>query len=138
MPFFDKLSGITIRFTPINMRKQAEQLLELAGHPGNLSITDFLVIKMLVTIGIPILVYFMMVGSEPSTVMLIMAVSFIFAMILPDFMLKRQVTARQRRITNELPDTLDLLTVSVEAGLGFDQAILKTGGEDQRALSRRI
>jgi tight adherence protein C len=49
--------------------------------------------------------------------------------ILPDFILSTRVTARKEKIQLSLPDALDLLVVCVEAGLGLDQAILKTSEE---------
>lgn len=124
-PVFSKLAGIVEKLTPKNNRTQAENLLDLAGHPGNLSVNEYLVIKLVLTVGLPALVWFFVSKSAPSMLLLSVTASFILTLILPDFTLKRCVAARQGKITDALPDTLDLLTVSVEAGLGFDQALLK-------------
>jgi tight adherence protein C len=43
----------------------------------------------------------------------------------PDFVLNKKIRARQERLSKDLPDALDLLAVSVEAGLGFDAAVAK-------------
>ena len=43
----------------------------------------------------------------------------------PDFVLNRKIRSRQERLSQDLPDALDLLAVSVEAGLGFDAAVVK-------------
>jgi tight adherence protein C len=45
--------------------------------------------------------------------------------IAPDFVLNKKIRARQERLSQDLPDALDLLAVSVEAGLGFDAAVAK-------------
>ena len=124
-PVFRKFAGIALKLAPLNARNQTEHLLELAGHPGNLSVTDFLIIKMMIILTLPTLTYFMLAQSNSSSTLLITAAAFIFALIIPDFLLKRQISARQLQISSALPDNLDLITVSVEAGLGFDQSLLK-------------
>jgi tight adherence protein C len=48
-------------------------------------------------------------------------------LLLPSLILNRKANERQKQIRNSLPDILDLLTVSVEAGLGFDGALAKVG-----------
>jgi tight adherence protein C len=133
-PVFGKLSGVVLKLTPLNQRNQADHMLALAGYPWNLSVNDFLVIKMITLIGVPLL-FFMIVGVSNSMGWVNVAAALILAMILPDFMLKRQIKARQVKITRELPDNLDLLTVSVEAGLGFDQALLKLVEKTKGPLS---
>jgi tight adherence protein C len=52
-----------------------------------------------------------------------------FGYVLPNFLLARMAKKRQHRIRLGLPDALDLLVVSVEAGLGLDQAIQRVATE---------
>lgn len=61
--------------------------------------------------------------------------------LMPDFWLSRRITQRQNTLRRQLPSTLDLLTVSVEAGLGFDQALSKVAEESSGPMaeeSKRI
>jgi tight adherence protein C len=53
----------------------------------------------------------------------------IIGYVAPGLLLDRRIAQRKRKIENGLPDALDLLIVSLEAGLALDQAILKTGEE---------
>jgi tight adherence protein C len=61
--------------------------------------------------------------------LLIATVACLIGYLLPGMVLARLATRRQHRIRLGLPDALDLLVVSVEAGLGLDQAIQRVGQE---------
>jgi tight adherence protein C len=62
---------------------------------------------------------------------LILAISFILGILLPDLWLTSRIKFRQGQIVKGLPDALDLLTVCVEAGLGLDQGIYRVSQEIQ-------
>jgi tight adherence protein C len=70
---------------------------------------------------------------------------FFFALVLaaagffaPDFFVSTRVRSRRDRIRAELPDALDLLAVSVEAGLGFDGAVAKLTEHMDGALTEEF
>jgi tight adherence protein C len=55
--------------------------------------------------------------------------------IVPELWVRRKMTWRQERIASSLPDTLDLLTVCVEAGMGFDAALARVAEQPEMARS---
>ncbi len=124
-PVINGLFGVVLKLTPENMRNRMEHLLDSAGRPWHLKVKEYLVLKMLAGAGFPLLIYCIARAFNPQMKLIIIAASFLVALIIPDFILKRLAKARQLKIMAGLPDALDLLTVSVEAGLGFDQALLK-------------
>lgn len=65
-------------------------------------------------------------------------VGFLIGYLFPDAWLKARVKQRQKEIENTLPDVLDLLTVSVEAGLGFDAALLKVVEKQKGVLAEEF
>ncbi|MBC3796506.1 type II secretion system F family protein [Acetobacterium tundrae] len=62
-----------------------------------------------------------------ATEALIILLSILFSVISPILLLKTKIRKRQGAIANEMPDVMDLLCVSMEAGLGFDSAMVKIG-----------
>ena len=62
----------------------------------------------------------------------------LFGYLFPDSWLKAKVRHRLTEIQDTLPDVLDLLTVSVEAGLGFDAALLKVSEKQKRVLGQEF
>ena len=65
-------------------------------------------------------------------------IGMLFGYVFPDSWLKAKVRSRQTEIQDTLPDVLDLLTVSVEAGLGFDAALLKVSEKQKGVLGQEF
>jgi tight adherence protein C len=105
----------------------AERRLALAGNPGDLRVADWMGVKILVGIGMAILLFLLFaVGVRNVSFGIILAVvGLLLGYTLPEFWLGRRVSSRQKAILRMIPDTLDLLTISVRAGLGFDAALAK-------------
>jgi len=64
-----------------------------------------------------------------STLLMAVMVSFVFGFFLPPFFLKKSISKRQREVRWGLADALDLMVVSVEAGLGLNAAMMKVSSE---------
>ena len=126
---FEPLSKL-IPKSPKDTGATAKKLMR-AGYRNRSAITVFFGIKMaLILVTLMVVLFSGVLKARPTeNVFIILAVCVGGGYILPDFILSTRVTARQERIQMALPDALDLLVVCVEAGLGLDQAILKTSEE---------
>ncbi|HEX6309314.1 MAG TPA: type II secretion system F family protein [Longimicrobiales bacterium] len=68
-------------------------------------------------------------GASPMLTMLVGVYFAAIGYVAPTFYIRSKARARQKQLTLALPDALDLLIVSVEAGLGLNQALLRVGQE---------
>jgi tight adherence protein C len=138
IPMSEKLTQMAQRFTPENMLQQAEQQLMIAGMSHQLTPAQFYAIRIGASAGLGILAF---LGSA-----LIGNLSFIqrlggllggalLGYILPNSVISSKMKSRQEDIVKALPDALDLLTICVEAGLGFDAAMSKVGEKWDNELS---
>jgi tight adherence protein C len=135
-PFYDRAIRPTIQRLARFGRRSGERggviaridsKLEKAGYPGGLRGADWMGVKLLsaivFTFGVGIVG-----GLLTQTFELGVLLAFVGAAIgyiAPEFWLSRRVRARSEAMVLQLPDALDLLTISVEAGLGFDAALAK-------------
>lgn len=105
--------------------EELENLLELAGY--DITAGQFSIVRLIIAFSAIALAAVVCVVLKVNTTytMLAIAVFGLLAMILPNTVIKRQVKARTARMRNQLPDIMDLLVVSVEAGLGFDAALMR-------------
>lgn len=111
---------------PAGYRERIRHRIVLAGSPRGMSVGRFFAIKALTTTGIAILLVAAAAITDSSGVSWLAALfAVVVAFFLPDLWLSNAVGVRQSKIRRELPDFLDMLTISVEAGLGFDAAISK-------------
>ena len=65
------------------------------------------------------------IGIDVLRTLVMTAIAGLVLSYMPDAYLRAVASDRQRRILRELPDMLDMLTIAVEAGLGFDQAVAR-------------
>jgi len=134
-PFFDRtirplagrLSGSVARITSSNFSERTEKRLALAGNPGDMRTADWLGIKAIVAV-IVATTMFILFGLLQGDFLAGIALALVglgIGYILPEFWLSGRVKKRQKAILLQIPDALDLLTISVRAGLGFDAALGK-------------
>jgi tight adherence protein C len=129
-PLAARLSGRMNRMATSSFTEKTEKRLALAGNPNDLRTSDWLGIKAIGAIvgGILFFLLFVVGGvfKFPLLIAFLMtAVGAIFGYTIPEFWLGGRVKKRQKAILLMIPDTLDLLTISVRAGLGFDAALGK-------------
>ena len=108
------------------MVERAEQRLHKAGYPGGLRGADWMGVKVLGSIlfTIAFVILFLALMGFPMGIVLGLS-GFAVGFLAPEFWLGRKIRQRQMEMILQLPDALDLLTISVEAGLGFDAALAK-------------
>ncbi len=138
-PVARKLGEIAIRFTPQNAMISIARNLELAGNPAKLDPTMFLALQFIIAGligGVLILVF--SIGGSTFTVgqrILFSVGGFIIGFYMPNLWVKSIIGRRQKEVRKAMPDALDLLTICVEAGLGFDAAMAKVAEKWQSELS---
>jgi tight adherence protein C len=114
------------RLTPLGYMTSIQKKLVLAGSPGNLDAPSFIVIKVLTTIvGVVLAFFAQRVATSFMQRILLLALPLMLGFFGPDAWLSRKVEERRVAMQKALPDVLDLLVISVEAGLGFDSALAR-------------
>jgi tight adherence protein C len=115
-------------------RSRYRQQLGWAGYHNPRALPTFMGAKLVMALAglfiYPIYSFFQP-GTQAKNVVAIALFMFVIGFFLPDVWLRSRVQARQREITNTLPDTLDLLMVCVEAGMGFDAAVARVADQPE-------
>jgi tight adherence protein C len=124
-PILRRLSRIGRRFTPRTTMENLRQELIEAGSPSGIGPTEYLGIRVATAIALSgmTLLLFLLGGSDLTLGIGLSAFLLLLGYMLPRFWLKSRITARKKSVQMSLPDAIDLLTISVESGLGFDPAL---------------
>jgi tight adherence protein C len=128
VPIVQKGAGLVTRLTPANMLEATHHKLEVAGRPGRLGAPEFIAIRFIAAAVLGGLTFFLFLrasGRAARFRFLFPPLMTVFGFFLPVIWLGSKTSSRQDDIVKALPDALDLLTVCVEAGLGFDAAMAK-------------
>ncbi|MEI8307251.1 MAG: type II secretion system F family protein [Chloroflexales bacterium] len=140
MPMLRRLARLFSWMWPETRLRASQQLLLMAGA-RNLGTVEFLGLRLLSGMGMLAMGigYSYLAGLKISFVSIIIhSVVAICGFSLPKFWITRQITRRQREITNALPDALDMLTITIEAGLSFESSLQEVLGRWDNDLSREF
>jgi len=116
------LRGLALRLSPSGTAGKLQRRLDLAGNPGRWTPDRILAVKGLGLIALAMLGALYGLHS-PALLILCAAIGGAVGFFLPDVLLYNAGQKRQAKLQVALPDALDMLTVCVEAGLGFDAAL---------------
>ncbi|NDJ35210.1 MAG: type II secretion system F family protein [Chloroflexi bacterium] len=128
IPIFKAIANFTQSLTPEEALQNTEKQLVLAGNPGNLTPQVVWGMRFVAGGALLFVMLFVMVvagwfQSRAAVAVLIVLGSAVFGFFMPILWIKSKIDRRQQEIIKSLPDALDLMSICVEAGLGFDQAM---------------
>lgn len=139
VPILQAIGDFSGRFTPQKVLEETNLKMELAGNPIQVDASTFLATRFVVAFlfgGFLTLIFAissstMGFGTRILIILLFTALGFTF----PQLWLQGRINSRQEEIRKAMPDALDLLTICVEAGLGFDAAMAKVAEKWENQLS---
>lgn len=138
VPLINRIGEFSARFTPQKAIQSTARRLELAGNPWPIDAATFLALRFILAVllgGLLVAVVLISPPSNPNDNFMYIGGAAFAGFYLPHLMLTSRITRRQKEIRNAMPDALDLLTICVEAGLGFDAAMSKVAEKWQTELS---
>jgi tight adherence protein C len=138
-PRADGLAALARRLTPAGAVRRLDRLLSRAGRPPAWPLERLLVVKLVLPalVGAIALFYVQQVGLG-GLPLLIGVIATVTGYFLPELLLHSRAQERSTRIALELPDTLDQMTIAVEAGLGFDSAMARAGRNGKGPLAAEL
>jgi len=127
LPFFNSVGKVSQRFTPQATLQSTRRKLEMAGNPMRMDPSFFLTLRLILAVvfGGLIFIVFLVTGRNWVQGLALTVVFLLLGFMFPDLWLTSRISRRQKGVFRAMPDALDLLTVCVEAGLGFDAAMSK-------------
>jgi tight adherence protein C len=140
-PFAGKVISSITRLTPLDLYGRTNRLIELAGNPPSLTaerIVAFKIVFGIVGFVAGLLVAPLLPFKGFAATVLTAVLFALFGYTFPSAGLSARASKRQKEIRKAMPDTMDLLTISVEAGLGFDAALAQVVKNVPGPLSEEI
>jgi tight adherence protein C len=148
LPFFDRvirpaldaIGRMLTRRGQGGSQQVLQDKLNLAGRPWGLTASGFVALRLLslllfVTVGIALS---LLLALPMPNVLMGPVAGGVLGYLLPQLLLSRRIKKRQKEILLALPNALDLLTISVEAGLSFDAALTRVTEKYQNALAQEF
>ncbi len=135
-----KTSLFTQKYTPQRQRESIETKLLAAGHPFRWTAADFLSVQYSTAVVLAIMAVLASYFSHASSGVQYLATigGFAVGYMLLSLLLNSIIAKRRTNMEKELPDLLDLMVISIEAGLGFDAALQRVVQKSKGPLSQEF
>jgi tight adherence protein C len=139
-PVFNGLAGLGRRLTPENQRDRIRLRLDQAGNPVGWDVERIAAFKVLAGLLVALLMFVvpLLLGYSLALAVGLLAVGAVLGFFLPNLILRGLVDTRSQQIQRDLPNALDLLTISVEAGLSFDAALAQVARNTEGPLAEEF
>ncbi len=136
IPLQNRFTGLGRRLSGADSSERIRHKLDLAGNPPGWTVDRVLSGKVVGAIAgfAGGLLFSFMLGSSTTKLLVIVGVT-LAGFLSPSFYLYQKGYDRKNRIQRELPDAIDLLTISVESGLGFDAAVQQVARNTEGPLA---
>ncbi|MFN8398949.1 MAG: type II secretion system F family protein [Anaerolineales bacterium] len=139
IPIVKRMGELSTRFTPDKLLQETALKLELAGNPGRIDASTFLATRFVgaaVFGGLLLLISNLPTVNWPfGRIFLVVSIFTLLGFFFPQLWLGSRISRRQNEVRKALPDALDLLTICVEAGLGFEASMSKVADKWENELS---
>lgn len=125
VPLQARALGVGRRLTGADQAERLRSRLDVAGNPHGLTVDRVVSLKVIAAVAVPLilLAYGLLLGFAATTLLLMAVVGVVVGFFAPDIYLYQCAEKRADQVKRTLADAVDLLTISVEAGLGFDAAL---------------
>lgn len=139
LPVVHRLERAVKRITPADVGRRLEHKLVLAGSPVGWTASKVAASKVVTALGGGILgLMFASRAGVGATALVIVVIFTWMGAIVPNLILMGRATKRQTEIRRALPDTMDLLSITVEAGLGLEAAISVVSANVEGPLTQEL
>jgi tight adherence protein C len=132
------LSRLVRALTPRGTVARLNRLAGTAGRPAAWPVSRLVAAKLVLAVVAAGLGLLLMSGRPSPLTVLLAAATTVVAYFLPELLLYSRGQERQQAISLELADTLDQMTIAVEAGLGFESAMARAGANGTGPLAEEL
>jgi tight adherence protein C len=131
-------AGLGVRLTPKGYAAWLDKLLAKAGRPARMPLERLLIAKPALAL-VGAFFSMLLAAKSPTGVVLLVTVLLpVLAYFVPDILIHGRGAERQKAIAMELPNTLDQMLISVEAGLGFESAMARAAQNGKGPLAAEL
>lgn len=133
-----QLAALSRKVTPKGYAEWLDKQLAGAGRPKSWPLGRIVMLKPLLALGGAVMGILLLAGSPTAVNLLLMLGITALAYFVPDILLRNHAQKRREAIKLELPDTLDQMLISVQAGLGFETAMARAGQNGKGPLADEL